>query len=541
MSTDVWRPSHLYDSFYKAYLRLYPSFATQMGDNDYDYLFDGWYTAAHRAAVREFVREQRNAIKRTVCTKPKDQVYLQTLSMVVDNEERMAMSNMHLLAVNHFDQNPFRNLLDLVDTGKQTLISRQQLYNWIARVEGFLATLPELRENLREGIRKKIVLPKAVVDLLIKDLRNFSLRSVPRKNVSISLRQEFQHFMERFFVTQARKFADFLQADYLPYAKDSLGLYGIPGAQDMYRANRLSQVSNAPEPEDVFQLGLRLVKDISNKQAAIRKNLNFEGDHLKFVEEILKSKSNFFKNEKALIDAYRQKVNQLKRQIKLQITVPSRVKTVPVVRVPKEQAAFQSQAYYLPGDMTNSDPGTFFINTRDWQDSMKSDVTNLALHEAMPGHGLHSQLVNLNPDIPRIFKLLQFNDTIEGWGLYCETWDVPDYKDPITSYSTLNAAQIRAVRLVIDVAIHAKGWSYDKCFQFMREYLCDTDQSIRAEIMRYSSIPFQAATYMIGCRWIHKLKDRWLKKHPRKTAKHFHDVFMDHSELPLAAIEKLLT
>lgn len=177
MSTDAWRPAQLYEAFYKAYLRLYPSFATQMGDNDYDYLFDGWYTASHRAAVREFVREQRTAIRKTVGVKPKDKIYLQTLSMVVDNEERMALSNMHLLAVNHFDQNPFRNLLDLVDTGKQTLMSRQQLYNWIARVEGFLATLPELRENLREGIRKKIVLPKAVVELLIKDLRVFSLRS----------------------------------------------------------------------------------------------------------------------------------------------------------------------------------------------------------------------------------------------------------------------------------------------------------------------------------------------------------------------------
>ena len=535
--TSFLRPAQLFASFYKAYLRLYPSFATEMGDNQYDDLYDAWYTAGHRAAAREFIDVQRADIARTAVASTSDRLYVKGLEGVLDNEARIAGSTMHLLAVNHYDQNPFRNLLDLVDAGKQVVVSRAQLFNWKARVEGFIATLPELRENLREGIRQRVVLPRATVELLVRDLRSLSLRSIPRENVSAALRREFTWFMEKFFVPESRYFADFLELQYLPHAKASLGLFGIPGAAALYDVHRRLQVSEPTDPDAVFRLGKSLVAQISKEQAKLRGGTS----HAEFTAEVLNARSNTFSSEKDMLDAYRRQVTELKHVVRADITIPKAVKSVPVVKVPSVRAAFEAQAYYRPGDMDNVDPGTFFVNTRDWAHSLRSDVTNLTLHEAMPGHGLHAQIVNLDRDVPRVYKLLQFNSLIEGWGLYCEGWEVPGSNDPLTRYSSLNAAQIRAVRLVVDVGIHAKGWSFDRCFRYMRRYLSDPDQTLRAEILRYSSMPFQAATYMLGCVRIRALRDAYLKKHKGRTLRDFHDEFMRHASLPLPLVAEAMS
>ena len=86
---------------------------------------------------------------------------------------------------------------------------------------------------------------------------------------------------------------------------------------------------------------------------------------------------------------------------------------------------------------------------------------------------------------------------------------------------------LRSLRLVIDTGIHTKGWSFNKCFKFMKKYLDDPDSEIKSEIYRYSVCPGQALCYVVGYLVIDNLSKKY------SDIKEFHSKFLKNSYLPL--------
>jgi uncharacterized protein (DUF885 family) len=92
---------------------------------------------------------------------------------------------------------------------------------------------------------------------------------------------------------------------------------------------------------------------------------------------------------------------------------------------------------------------------------------------------------------------------------------------------------LRAVRLVCDVGIHHKGWSYTKVFKYMKKYITLSDEMIHSEILRYSANPGQACAYYMGMLKIQDMR----KMFAHVPEKEFNDVFMHLSNYPLFHIE----
>src|SRR5438067_2461502 len=93
---------------------------------------------------------------------------------------------------------------------------------------------------------------------------------------------------------------------------------------------------------------------------------------------------------------------------------------------------------------------------------------------------------------------LGFNAYIEGWALYAEQLgkEVGFYQDPVSDYGRLSSELFRAVRLVVDTGIHAKGWSRDQVVDFFRKSGAVDEPTIQSETDRYISWPAQA----LSCR-----------------------------------------
>ena len=90
----------------------------------------------------------------------------------------------------------------------------------------------------------------------------------------------------------------------------------------------------------------------------------------------------------------------------------------------------------------------------------------LALHEAWPGHLMHLALIQEMDELPdfRRFGALKYTACLEGWALYCEALgeDMGFYDTPEKRYGRLEMEMWRAVRLVLDTGIHARGWNRDR-------------------------------------------------------------------------------
>jgi uncharacterized protein (DUF885 family) len=130
---------------------------------------------------------------------------------------------------------------------------------------------------------------------------------------------------------------------------------------------------------------------------------------------------------------------------------------------------------------------------------------------------------------------------VEGWALYSESLGYPMgmYTDPYQRFGNLNDEMLRAMRLVVDTGIHAKGWTRDQAIQYMLDNSGMGRTDATAEVERYIAIPSQALAYKIGQLTITRLReDAKAKLGDKFDIRQFHAQVLDTGALPLPILEK---
>lgn len=124
--------------------------------------------------------------------------------------------------------------------------------------------------------------------------------------------------------------------------------------------------------------------------------------------------------------------------------------------------------------------------------------------------------------------------------MYCESLgkELGLYIDPIQKFGNLSEEMHRAIRLVVDVGIHLKGWTREQAIQFSLENEAESEADITSEIERYMAIPGQALGYKIGQLKIIALRNEAQKKMGDKFSyADFHNEVLKSGCLPLAILE----
>jgi uncharacterized protein (DUF885 family) len=462
---------------------------------------------------------------------------------------------------NYFPLNQFQSLhLVFAQLGSgevtQPFKSPKDYDNWLQRVAVFPAYVDSAINYFRKGMATGFVLPKAAVLKMIPQMQSLVTDSPEKSlfygpithlpaNFSDSDKKRLTTLYTEAIKTQItpayQRLAVFLQNEYLPVARTTTGLGSMIGGDKYYLFLVRQQTTTNLSPEEIYQTGLAEVKRISAAMDSVKAITGFKGNRQSFFKYLNTDKIfTPYKTPGEVLAAFESIHQKMKPQ--LQQLFGRTPKSPFEIRQTEAFRAASASAEYNQGSADGTRPGIFYIPIVDaTRFNITSGMESLFLHEAIPGHHYQISLQQENEKLPKFRRFGGQNAYVEGWALYCESLgkELGLFTDPYQYFGALGDEMHRAIRLVVDVAMHAKKMTREEAIAYMMDNEPISEEGATAEIERYMVVPAQALGYKIGALKIRELRSRYEKTLGAKfKVAAFHDTLLKDGSLPLDLLEK---
>ncbi|KAI9206990.1 uncharacterized protein BJ171DRAFT_439900 [Polychytrium aggregatum] len=440
-------------------------------------------------------------------------------------------------------------MLQMVLTQYSPLNTKEDLANYEKRLRKINARFDDTISGFRSGIDKKVTLPVESVELLIKSCRMQIVEDPRDSAFNVAAKVEslldgdkdfFIGAIEESVIPAYKKLLDFFENEYLPHARTTPGLYGLPGYEKAYNAYVKQHTSLDLTGEEIHEIGLKEVERIAKLMEEAKSKV-FDGTLAEFRAALYDREQfpqAFFENLDAVIPHYQNVLKDINSRMEPLFDQLPKFECN-IVAIPKTMEGSMPLAIYMPGTPTT--PGRFCANLSLHKTKPNIVANALTLHEATPGHHHQISLAFEDESTHLVKKIFMCTAFAEGWGLYSEYLgeEMGMYTDPLQYYGRLEVEMQRALRLVVDTGLHAKGWSFDKCVALMQEHLSLPVEEIVTEVKRYCVIPGQALAYKMG-----ELKIKELREYATAElgdqfdVRQFHRVILTGGSVPLMALDR---
>jgi uncharacterized protein (DUF885 family) len=330
--------------------------------------------------------------------------------------------------------------------------------------------------------------------------------------------------------------------------KQSAGVARLPDGAAYYNSMLRLMTTTDYSADQLHTLGLNEVARINEQMDGLLKSQGLaSGTVAERMQSLAKDPRFLYPNtdegRRQVITRYQQILDEVNARM------PDYFRTVPaghlnVERVPEAAEKGSAGAYYEPAAMDGSRPGAFFANLRDTAEIPQWGMKTLAYHEGIPGHHFQISTAMGLTDLPMIRRQTIFSAYAEGWALYAERLaaEIGMYQDdPWGDLGRLQGELFRAVRLVVDTGMHAKGWSREQAIDYMNKTTGMPVGEVVSEIERYMGLPGQACAYKVGQLKILELRERAKAAlGPRFDLKGFHAVVLENGGVPLTVLDHLV-
>lgn len=437
-------------------------------------------------------------------------------------------------------------------TSAQPFKNKADYEKFIQRMKSFAQWTDTAIANMRRGMSLGYVLPKALAvkvmpqlaDLAKKDTNNVfytPLRLLPADLDSSGrkdLRASYKAAIEQYVLPSYAKLHDFVSNEYLPRTRTSTGIDNLPNGKDWYAYLIRYWTTTSLTPEEIFATGEKEVARIRREMDSVKNSTGFKGDLTAFFNFIRTDKQfKIFTAPSQVLDSFRaieQKIMPAVKQLYGHLP-----KTKFEVRQTEAFRAASASAEYIQGSADGSRPGVFYVPILDASTFNYTGMECLFLHEAIPGHHFQISIQQENDSLPKFRRFNWIGSYGEGYALYCESLgkDLGLYTNPYSYFGHLSDEIHRAIRLVVDVGMHAKGWTREQAIRYMMDNEPLSEPEAVAEIERYMAIPGQALSYKIGELKIRELRDKY-RHSSGFSLKDFHDELLKDGCVPLSVLEE---
>jgi len=544
------------DNYYEDGLKLNPITATMAGDDRYNDQFPNVLSPVFQEQLREHFQNYKDELQNYT-------------DSALSESERMSKAilawecdiNLEALGFNA-DLTPIDQMwsINLIfgqlasGASAQPFKTVTDYENWLKRLDGYLEWLTTTKTKMTEGIDKQYVLPKSLIVKVLPQLAALTEKDLdkhlffqPVKNFPENFSQEDKDRLTEAFTKKVsqevipayQSLHDFMSKDYMNAGRESSGIQGVPNGEAYYNHQIKLYTTTNMTAEEIHTLGLNEVTRIRSEMEKIKEQVGFKGDLKAFFDFVRTNKELMpFSDPQEVIANFNAIHERMKPQIEKLFDV--KPKTPFEVRRTEAFRENSASAEYNPGSLDGTRPGIFYTPIPDVTKYNVYSDESLFLHEAIPGHHYQISLTQESEELPQFRKTLWYSGYGEGWALYSESLGIELglYTDPYQLFGMLGAEMHRAVRLVVDTGLHAKGWTREQAIQYSLDNEAESEAGITSEIERYMANPGQALSYKIG-----QLKIRELRAKAKDALgdafdiRQFHNQVLETGCVPLALLE----
>lgn len=548
----------LMDTFYEQRMAFFPIESTWAGETKYNDKLFADFTDSYRSKVKGFYAatlDSLHAIDRESLDENDKISYDYLDSYLTTLQEEY---NYHFNYIPTDQMWGFHLRAAILGSGSsaQPFKTVADYRNWLKRIDGYELWMDSAIVYFSKGMETGITLPKPLVEKMIPQFESMVTKTVeenlfytPVKNFPegiseqdrTALKAEYANAVIQKVIPMHKRMADFLKNEYLPKARTTSGYSGMLDGEAYYRYCVKLNTTTDKSPEEIYETGLKEVARIRKEMESIKDSVGFKGDLNAFFNYLRTDKKFFpYKSPDEILKAFNNIYGVIKPHLNEQFgfepTTPFEIRQTEAFR------AETASAEYNPSP-DNIKPGIFYVPILDaTKFNYTSGMESLFLHEAIPGHHYQISLQRENKSLPKIRQYDPWSNAyVEGWALYCESLghDLGLYTDPYQRMGALGDEIHRAIRLVVDVALHTGKMTREDAIKYMMDNEPASLQYATMEIERYMSGPGQALGYKTGSMKIRELRAKYEKQLGAKfKITEFHHELLKDGSMPLAVLEQ---
>ncbi|TDP61236.1 DUF885 domain-containing protein [Roseateles toxinivorans] len=419
-----------------------------------------------------------------------------------------------------------------------------------------LGTLPQFFDdigaNLRDGRARGFRYPKVVLARAEANMRAVTqgpVEKLPwfgafvRSPTAWPQAEAAKALIGDLIVPALTRLADVLRDELAPCARDSIAASDDVDGERYYQRWVRHFTNLDMTPEALHALGISEAARVEQEIEQVAADAGFAGRVTDYRKHLAEAPEFFATSGEALRERVEITAKRIDRLIPNYIGRVPRI-TYGVESIPESLAPRMPPAYAQPSPGDRSTSGILWVSGLPGKCPLYM-IPSLTLHEGWPGHLMHLALVQEIEDVPAFCRYNgpKYSACVEGWALYCEGLGeaMGLYKTPHEHFGRLDMELWRALRLVVDTGIHAKGWTREQAIQELATRVSLSLDTIEAEVDRYIALPAQALAYQIGnirFREFRALAESKLGK--RFNLRTYHDKLLGFGTATLPVIGELL-
>jgi uncharacterized protein (DUF885 family) len=541
----------LFDEYWAWLKREIPEYATYLGDDRYDDRLTDLSVAAierRKAYRRALLSRSRNFDASRLTAQ--DVVSLGIFRSLMAQRAGVEAFPMERLQISP----TYGPQLDFASLVKATPFRNAQDYRrYLMRLRALPLQLQQIETLLREGLATGWTAPMAALGRVPEQFDAWIAEN-PEKSPAwrpfaeypatipeaerATLSAEGRRAIGEGVTPAYLKLRRFVETEYLPGARKSLGATALPDGAAYYDALIRASTTTTLSAKNIHEIGLREVDRIDGEMQAVIRQTGFAGSRAEFIAMLRDSPQFYYTRGEDMLIGYRDIAKRVDAQLpKLFAELPRLPYGIRAMEVFEGDNA----EHYTEGSAEAGRAGYFEANVNNLKARPKYEMESTFLHEAVPGHHLQTARAQELRGLPEFRRHVFFVGYAEGWALYAESLgdELGVYRDPYTRFGRLIWEQVRACRLVVDTGIHAFGWERARAIDYLQMHSGITESFAIAEIDRYIVQPGQALGYKLGELKIKDLRARATAElGERFDLRRFHNALIDDGAVPLDVLEQ---